>query len=67
MTHPFKKKSTVTLSYTDYELRVTFKGKAKKLEGVNTLEYDYATALIGASTELRFPELPEGKTFSLKG
>ncbi|WP_039042863.1 hypothetical protein [Sporosarcina sp. ZBG7A] len=67
MTHPFKKKSTEALSYTDYELRVTFKGKSKELEGVNTLEYVYETDLIGASTEQRFPDLPENKTFSLKG
>ncbi|VDH00408.1 Uncharacterised protein [Lysinibacillus sphaericus] len=67
MTHPFKKKSTEALSYTDYESRVTFKGKSKELEGVNTLEYGYETDLIGASTEQRFPDLPENKTFSLKG
>ncbi|WP_025784611.1 hypothetical protein [Sporosarcina sp. D27] len=67
MTQPFKKRSTESLSYKDYELRVIFKGKAKELEGVNILEYGYATDLIGASTELRFPEFPEDKTFSLKG
>ncbi|GEM_PF-4794096 len=67
MTKPFKKEISGTIAYSEYELFVTYRGMVKKLDGVNTLEYGYATDSMGMSTELRFPDVPDDLTFSLKG